>query len=170
MYQPRTEHEEFGPGKKEFIICPDCGAVYYDKSWKSSIEGDLKYHQKNLEEKMVRVDELCPACKMKRDKVFEGEVVIKVKSKTEKGKTEDIEGLKKEILNNVKNTEKNAMEWDLMDRILWTEEKNDEIRIYTSENQLAVRIGKNLEKAFKNGSLEIKYSKGEDIIRVRFEI
>lgn len=157
----KKQEKEFWKGEKEFMICPECEAVYYDKAWHDSLEGDMKHHKKNWEEMPLSFRKLCPACKMKKDKVYEGETIVKLKTKNEK--------LKTEILNNIKNTEKDAREWDIMDRILWQEEKEDGLHIYTSDNQLAVRIGKNLDKAFKGGKLEIKYSHKEDVARVVWE-
>ena len=93
-------------------------------------------------------------------KIFEGEVTIKLGSKGGKVKTD--------ILNTIKNSDEQARDRDPMDRILWMKDKDDEVRVFTSENQLAVRIGKKLESSFPGSKLEIKHS-GEDIIRVYWE-
>ena len=98
---------------------------------------------------------------MKKDKIFEGEIIIKLKAESLK--------LRADVLSTVKNSDKQAQERDPMDRILWMEEREDGIHIFISENQLAVKIGKKLKSSFPGSKLEIKHS-GEDIIRVSVEI
>jgi len=154
----RKEESEFGLGQKEFLKCSDCGIVYFDKAWH---HGLLEEKQEHLKENRQFKFTLCPACKMKKDKVFEGELVVKFKTYNLK--------LKTDLLNTIKNSNKQGQERDPLDRILWTEEKGDEVRIFTSENQLAVKIGKKLKSSFPGSKLEIKHS-GEDIIRVYVEI
>ncbi|OGN08927.1 MAG: hypothetical protein A3J46_02610 [Candidatus Yanofskybacteria bacterium RIFCSPHIGHO2_02_FULL_41_11] len=96
---------------------------------------------------------------MIRNKLFEGELIIKIKNQNTKIK------IKEDILNTIKNSNKQAQERDPLDRILWMEDKGDEVRIFTSENQLAVRIGKKLKSSFSGSKLEIRHS-DEDIVRV----
>jgi NMD protein affecting ribosome stability and mRNA decay len=154
----RKEESEFGLAGREFIICSDCGSVYFDKSWHHRLEEEKSEHLKT--DRQVKF-ELCPACKMAKNKLFEGELVIRFK-------INDLR-LKNDVMNTVKNSDEQAREKDPMDRILWTEEREDGIHIFTSENQLAVRIGKKLKSSFSGSTLEIKHS-GEDIIRVYIEI
>ena len=151
------EESEFGLAGKEFLKCSECGVVYFDKSWH---HGLLEEKQEHLKENRQFKFTLCPTCKMAKGKIFEGEVVIKLGPKNY--------NLKANVMNTVKNSDKQAQDRDPMDRILWTEDKDDEVRIFTSENQLAVRIGKKLESSFSGSKLEIKHS-GEDIIRVYWE-
>lgn len=139
---------------KEFLTCSGCGIFYYDKSWHRSLLGEKLEHLKENRQFKFTV---CPACKMKRDKIFEGELTVRL--------TTNGQRLKEEILNTIRNSDKQAQDRDPLDRILWTEEKGDGIYIFTSENQLVVRIGKKLESSFPKSTLEIKHS-GEDIIRV----
>ena len=156
----RKEESEFGLAEKEFILCSECESVYFDKSWHNRLEEEKIQHLKT--DRQVKF-ELCPVCKMAHDKLFEGELVVKLKSQNAKIK------IKEEILNTIKNSDKQARERDPMDRILWTEEREDGIHIFTSENQLAVRIGKKLKSSFPGSTLEIKHS-GEDVIRVYWEV
>lgn len=151
--RPKKDEQEFGLARKEFVICPGCSCVFFDKSWHHSLEEDARHltDRKNIRFKT------CPACRMKKDRTFEGELVIEL-SKEKLGE-------KKEILNVIKNSDEQAQAHDPMDRILWIEDGGAKIRILISENQLAVRIGKKLESAFKGGVLEIKHSHGEDVIR-----
>ncbi len=150
----KKDEQEFGLTKREFIICPDCESVFFNKAWHHSLEEDARHltGKKNVKFKN------CPACRMEKDRTFEGELVISLS----KEKLAE----KKEIINVIKNSGQQARAHDPLDRILWIEYKGSEIRVLTSENQLAVRIGKKLESAFKGGTLEIKHSHGEDVIRV----
>lgn len=153
----RKEESEFGLAGKEFLACSDCGIFYYDKFWHRSLLGEKLEHLKENRQFKFTV---CPACKMKRDKIFEGELTVRLTTNNRR--------LKEEILNTIKNSDKQAQERDPLDRILWTEDRKDGLHIFTSENQLAVRIGKKLESSFPKSTLEIKHS-GEDIIRVYWE-
>lgn len=142
----KKEEQEFGPGKKNIVMCPDCNAVYYYKSW----HHDFKKVGKNF--KFV----LCPACKMIKNKQFEGQVII-----------ENIEKNKKqELINLIKNIGKRAFDRDVLDRIIKINEiTSDKIEVLTTENQLAVSIAKQVKKAFK-AELEIKWSKDESVVRI----
>lgn len=152
----KKEEQEFGLADKEFELCPDCNSIFFDKAWHHLFEEDAKHTK---EEKKIRF-KTCPACQMKKDKIFEGELIIKLES--------DNTQLKAEVLNIIENSDRQAREKDPMDRILWTEKQDDSLHIFTSENQLAVKIGKKLESSLKGGALEIKHSHEEDVTRVRW--
>lgn len=157
--EPTTQQQELGLAKKEYIVCQDCSAAYFDKSWHRGLEEDVKhFEEKN---KMIKF-KICPACQMRRDKKYEGEIVLKFP-------VSSFRFPKEEILNLLKNSNQQAQEKDPMDRVLWTEEKDDGLHVYTSENQLAVKIGKKLKSAYKDSKLEIKHSHAEDPIRVYWE-
>jgi Zn-finger nucleic acid-binding protein len=150
----KKDEQEFGLAQKEFIICPNCNCVFFDKAWHHSLEEGAKHltDRKNIRFK------ICPACQMAKDRTFEGELVISLSKEklAEKNK----------IMNIVKNSDEQARAHDPLDRVLWMENESGKIRVLTSENQLAVRVGKKLESAFKGGTLEIKHSHEEDLIRV----
>lgn len=149
----RKEAQEFGSGKGDFVACSDCDAVYYNKSWKHGFEGGLK--QENDTEKSVAF-KACPACQMKRDGTFEGEVTL----------VNIPAGEKEGIMNRVRNMGEKAQASDPLDRILLVEEKGGTIRITTSENQLALQIGKAVNKASKASTLESSFSRAESPVRV----
>ncbi len=156
--RPRSkkEEQEFGPAPKEYIICSECSSVFFNKSWHHKIGEDLKHLKPH---KKVRLKN-CPACKMKKDKVFEGQLTITLKGNP---------GAEDKIMKVIKNIDEQAQEKDPMDRILWTEKEGKEIKIFTSENQLAVRMGKKLDSVFKGGTIEIRYSHKEDVARVYWQ-
>ena len=155
----KKDEQEFGLAKKEFVVCMDCGSCYFDKSWHHALDEEKTAHFK--QDKMMKFD-LCPACKMGKEKKYEGEVVVRLKVENTK--------LKVEIMNMIKNSDDQAREKDPMDRVLWTQEKPDGLHVFTSENQLAVKIGKKLHSSLGKGELKIVHSKGEDVIRVYFEV
>ncbi len=150
----KKEESEFGKGKKDILICKKCNAVYYYKSWHHRLD-DYPYLSEKKNLKFV----LCPACQMIKDKKYEGELIIENISQK----------ARKEIINTVKNMGEEAFRRDPQDRIISIKEVNGnskKIRILTTENQLAVRIGKKIKRTFK-GRISVKYSKKESTARVK---
>jgi len=146
----RKEKQEFGPGQINIVLCKECGAVYYYKSWHHRLED----YQKLSEDKKIKFT-LCPACQMIKDKMYEGQLILKNLPPDKK----------EEILNLVKNVGQRAFKRDPLDRIIGIQEKNNQVEILTTENQLAVSIGKQIKRAFK-GNLEIKWSHQESTVRI----
>lgn len=156
-YAPRRQREkkhgqEFISGKLDIIICPDCQSVYYEKSWHHS----LKDYSQLSEDKNVDF-EACPACRMEKDKQFEGLVVFKNVPAN----------IKEDLLRTIHNIEGRAFSRDPLDRILRIGEDENDIKVYTSENQLAISIGKQVSRAFKGvfKDSDIKFSHEEDTVR-----
>lgn len=147
--QSKKEESEFGPGKKGIIICSQCQAVYYEKSWHHNLGTYPGIPEKNLIKSA-----LCPACQMLKDKKFEGQLILE-QVPSEK---------KEEILRAIKNSGNQAYQLDPMDRIIEIKEKNNQIEILTTENQMAIKMAKKLKNAF-GGQLQIKWSHQEDIVR-----
>ena len=150
--KPKKEEAEFGKGKGDILICQECDAVYWYKSWHHSIEDypELK-ESKNVE------FTICPACRMIKEGKYEGEVVL-----------ENVpENKKEEIKNFVKNFGEKAFEKDPMDRVISVKEiEKGKIRILTTENQLAQRLAKKIKQTFSPKSkLTISHSKEESTLR-----
>lgn len=168
--QPKTAPdwwEKEIKGKRGLLLCSNCRAVYYDKHWHTN-----KKYASILKKQEGVKQEMCPECRfigdlpkggkmekeVKRGNInFEGEVTLKNIPLSEK---------KIEILNLVRNVGKRAVKRDPEDRIIKIEDKGKTIRILTSENQLAVSIGKQVERAFKGGDLKIKWSEKDALARV----
>jgi len=153
--QPRVpkskkEEAEFGPGKIDIVMCKECSAVYFHKNWHHNLEE----YQELSEDKPIKFV-VCPACQMIKDKMFEGQLILK---NTPADK-------KEEILKLVKNVGERAFKRDPLDRIISIQNKGGDIEILTTENQLAVSIGKQIKRAFK-GDLEIKWSHQESTARI----
>jgi NMD protein affecting ribosome stability and mRNA decay len=150
--KPKKEEQEFGPGKRDVLVCPECNAVYFYKSWHHRLE-DYPHLKEN---KDVRF-KLCPACIMIKNGKFEGEVII-----------ENLDGKNiTDLINTIKNMGDSAIKRDNQDRIIKIKEKENKIRVITTENQLAQKIANKIKKTFNFKNLEIKYSKGESVVRAR---
>jgi len=147
----RKEEQEFGPGKKDIVMCKKCDAVYYYKSWHHG----LAEYQSLSEDK--RVDfALCPACQMIEDNTFEGRVIFK-----------NVPAMYKDtILANIKNTGERAYTRDPMDRIIKIIDTGDTVEVLTTENQLARNIARQVERAFKGAKTDTSWSKEESGARV----
>ena len=150
----KKEESEFGPGKKDILICRHCNAVYWYKSWHHKLEDypELK------EGKDVRFS-ICPACAMIKDKRFEGEIILENVPKK----------IKEEIKKLAKNFGKRAFERDPMDRIISIEDTTEEnVRILTTENQLAQRLSEKIKETFSPSSkLSISHSNKDRILRTK---
>ncbi len=150
---PNSEQEEFGPGKKGYLLCPEGKEVYFQKSWRPNLESIPE-----LNENMSVKFELCPVHQMMKDRQYEGEVVV-----------ENVDQLKQEeLVNLIKNRGEEAERRDTMHRILKIEQKSGIIRVETSENQLAQKIGKAIESHYKKAELKIQQD-GEpsDVVHIR---
>lgn len=148
----KKDVSEYGPGKQDIIICPGCNAAYYYKSWHHKLED---YKELNQSKKVSF--NLCPACRMKKEGKFEGELVIRNIPASIKG----------EIVNQLENIADRAYRRDPMDRMLQMHVSDDRIEVRTSENQLAMSLGRQIERAHKNAQSKTRLSKGEGTARVR---
>ncbi|MFA5128515.1 MAG: hypothetical protein WC445_00960 [Patescibacteria group bacterium] len=152
------EHEV--KGKKPLRVCSRCGAVYFDEHW-HTIPNFLKLYKKMLSPKPV-AKELCAECKWimggKNKTGWEGELVLENLVPEEKS----------EIVNLVRNVGKRAFLRDPEDQIIKIEDMGRKVRVTTTENQLAVSIGKQVASAFKGGRLEIIWSDEDAPARVRW--
>jgi len=152
IQRSKKEEQEYGAGKKDFVVCQICNALYYYKSWH---HGFADYKHLN-EDKQVNFT-VCPACQMIKDKKFEGKVVF-----------ENVpEEYREDIRNNIKNTGERAYKRDPMDRIIAVKESGGNIEVTTTENQLARNIARQVERAHKGAKADIRWSKEESVARMR---
>lgn len=147
----KKEEQEYGAGKKDFVVCEKCNAVYYYKSWKHGF-ADYKHLNENKNIKF----EICPACRMIGDKKFEGKIVLENVPKEHK----------EEVVRNIKNTGERAYKRDPMDRIISVKKSGNNIEVLTTENQLARIIARQVTSAYKNAKSEITWSKDEGVAQV----
>lgn len=145
--------QEFGPGKPDYLVCPLCSAVYGDKSWRANFAA-----VRGVREDKRIVFMRCPACEMIREGKFEGEVIMQgVPAKRAE-----------EVLNRIRNVGERAYQRDPMDRIISLSRRGSRIVVTTTENQLALRIGRAIKKLLR-GDLDIHWSDDEDIVRIRWK-
>lgn len=149
-------------GEKAIRSCPRCGAVYFDKHWHIVPDFWAEYKKIFPADRKNVIEELCAECKWidsgKEDTEWEGEVILK----------NLVDADKNEILNLVRNIGARAFRRDPEDQIIKIEDRGREVVITTTENQLAVSIGKQIARAFKGGKLEIIWSDEDAPARVRW--
>jgi len=152
----RHAAEEFGPGKHEFVFCPRGEAVYYKKSWHHASDFFTATKLSFVDKKGVKF-KLCPIHEMIKNKQYEGEIVIKnipVKFKSE-------------LVRLIENMGETATRIDVLDRILDLRFKNKDLRITTSENQLAWKIARKVTEVFKKkAQAKISRAKEGDLVRI----
>ena len=134
------------------LICRQCQAVYDGKSW---------MHFSKMNPAMV--DELkisiCPACHEKTSHLSDG--ILHISGSGVKPHWQDIKNL-------IMNMGKKAEAKNILDRVERIDENQNEMTVYTNKNQLAVIIGKHIASAYKGGKLEIKWSKGDKPVEVKW--
>jgi NMD protein affecting ribosome stability and mRNA decay len=147
----KVEEAEFDGGKKGVLICPKCKAVYKNKSWHHK----EKYSNKEIKEMGGAKPYKCPVCTIKENNLCEGFIILK-NIPTNK---------EKDVLALVKNIAERAEKTDVLDRIIKLKKNKEGIKIETTENQLAVKLGKQIKRAFK-GKLDIHWAETEGPARV----
>lgn len=151
----RHAMEEFGPGKSEFILCPKDDAVYYKKSWHHASDFFLRAPNRKRE-KGIRFM-LCPAHEMMRNKQYEGEIVIQNVPKQ----------FFEELRRLVENMGERAYRTDVTTRILSLNARNDALHVTVSENQLAQKIARKIERVFRKHIQHAETVRGKEGDTVR---
>jgi len=101
---------------------------------------------------------LCPGCSRVEKRLYEGEVLVK----------HDWSNVdKQEVLNLIHHEEARARATNPTARIALMEDRGDELYILTTTQFLAVRIGKELHKAYR-GTLKVTPLPRERFSRVRW--
>jgi len=148
----KKEESELGKGKKDILVCKECQAFYWYKSW----HHHLADYPELKESKNIKFA-LCPACQMIKDNRYEGEIIIENVS----------EKKKQELENLINNSGEIAFGKDPMDRIISIETiAKGMIRVLTTENQMAQQLAKKIKKTFK-GKVSFALSRRESILRAK---
>lgn len=134
------------------LICKYCNAIYENKNWKHLADLNPR-HIDDLTESV------CPACHLAQNHLSDGVVHLSGSF---------LKKHKKEIMGTINNLAGLAEERDVLNRIERIEDTGEEITIYTTENKLALEIGKRVSDAFKGGDLDIKFSKNDMPVDVRW--
>lgn len=136
-------------------ICPRCGAVYDGHKWVPEPDDELV---KQVKKKSAK-SELCPGDLRLEKGQVEGVVTLKGSFMREH---------KEDILNLIGRVERNGRSRNVAARIYEMKEDDGEFSIETTDEHLAERIGKEVEKAFK-GDLEIKWQEKDRFVRVSWQ-
>jgi len=140
---PKQEEKELLKGRKGLVFCKDCNAVYYKKSWHHNLR-----NYKNLKEDLSVSFAVCPACRMIENGKFEGQIFV--------------EGAPNNSIESVVHLAEafchRAYLKDPMDRIIKIKKRNSGIDIFTTENQLAIKLAKKIKDVFKKVDLNISYA------------
>lgn len=152
------QHGEYGEAQKGILVCERCSNVFFKKEWHHA--GDKLLEQLHLSLRGVRFT-LCPACKMATQGLFEGEILIEnVPKKYEV-----------ELIRLLHAYGKRAEQIDAQHRVIGLYRIRSGFRVTTTENQLAVKLGKKIRDVFKKADLHISYSPEPsefDQVRVTF--
>lgn len=135
-------------------VCTKCHTVYFKKRW--YIDEDL-YQKKILMKKIEKV--LCPACRKIKDNFPGGIVRLRGAFLNEH---------KDEIINLIRNEEERARGFNPLERIIKINNVDDGLEVTTTNEKLAQRIGKSLNKAYQ-GKVEYKWSNDTKLLRADWE-
>lgn len=133
-------------------VCKKCRAVYLRKRW----QWNYSVATKNQNNKNVLT--ICPACSVTQPEQAEGILQLQDYASAQQ---------REEILNLLRNAEARARERDPLDRVFRWEKSGATDIIYTTENQLAMSLGRQVQRAF-GGDLKIQTAAEEDIVRLRW--
>ena len=139
---------------KDMSVCRVCHDIYHNKRW---------IHDEALYDRLVRNPAgvnftVCPSCKKIENHYYEGVVELSGDFLFEH---------KDEILHLIRNTENRADYINPQEKIenLEIDDANKLIRLTTTSEDLAQRIGKNIESAY-DGNLQLSFSEDDRLVRV----
>ncbi len=148
-------HNEYGKAHKGFVVCGVCHNVSFKKQWRDPAR--LPNYEYEIFIRGIDVS-LCPACDMAAKGLYEGEVMVEGLS--------DDQGV--EFVNLVRAYNARSKRHDSQHRILALEKSATAYRVRTSENQMAVKLGKKIAQTFGHGEVSIKHSREPfEVERVR---
>ncbi len=148
---PRSRHEdeEFS-AKGGLILCKDCGAAYFKKHWHHGIEklnlSETESVTNPKKDKKVQFS-ICPACRMIKNKQYEGRITIKNLPEKYAEKLEEL----------ARGFGKRAYDRDPMDRVISVEHKDGNWKITTTENELANKLAHKIKTTF-NAKSKTKFA------------
>jgi hypothetical protein len=124
--------------------CPSCGAVFNQGRWRWMPKPEGAQ------------DHLCPACRRTQEKFPAGVVTLE---------GEFFAAHRDEILHLARNEEQQAKSEHPLERIMDIQQEAGKTVVSTTDLHLARRIGDAVHHAYQ-GSLEVKYSPDEYLVRV----
>ena len=140
------KHDQYWSSGKGVAVCPECHNTLYKKEWHHPLGTTLeqaKFAKKGISFK------ICPACKMIKDHVYEGEIKI-----TNVPAKFDVE-----LVRLLTSYNARAQKNDPQDRIIEIKKQKRGYWITTTENQLAVTLAKKIKRVFNKVDVKISYSR-----------
>lgn len=136
----------------EMALCKDCGAVYRDRRWEvpNQKAAQIKGH--------TSVETVCPACQKMRDRMPGGILTLSGGFLREHFE---------EIVNLLRREGEKAMQINPLGRIMDLQSTDDGIVVETTNEKLAQRLGRALNKAYA-GEIEYKWSEDNKLARVNW--
>jgi hypothetical protein len=144
--------------RKGMMMCGNCAAVYFDGHWHTipAMASTLKGGRKPVDA-AICYECHCAAGIIDRKEGFEGILTLD-------GLEDAAE--KAEILATARNFGKRATKRDPNDRVINIDDRGARVIITTTENQMAVGMGKAVDASHKGGKLRISWSDDDLPVRV----
>jgi hypothetical protein len=133
--------------------CSQCGAIYRHKRWQLPDTVALSARERN-----ALLSVLCPGCRKTRDHYANGVVTIRWPKQAAARRT---------ILNLIKHQEEWGRRGNPLERVISLEAKRDRLTVLTTNERLAQRIGRALERAF-HGKATYQWSRENKLLRVQW--
>jgi hypothetical protein len=138
----------------EGTLCSQCGAVYHDQHWVFDAA-----RRERLQARGNNHEVVCPGCRKVADHDPHGILTLHG----------DYWPLHRDdILNLIRHEEERGLNANPLERIMNIREETDCLVVETTNEKLAQRIGRQIDKAHK-GRLEYKWSDGNRLVRVEWE-
>ncbi|HEV8343026.1 MAG TPA: BCAM0308 family protein [Candidatus Binatia bacterium] len=145
----------FKRSPKGLLSCQGCGAVYYRQRWTLEPPAEIR-------KRIALADGVsliyCPGCQKIRDHYWLGVVQISGVDSAEKV----------ELLKLLRNEERRAREKNPLERIMRIVSEDADLRVETTTEKLAQRLGRCLYKA-RGGRIDYKWSHRNKFARVIWE-
>jgi NMD protein affecting ribosome stability and mRNA decay len=145
-YLPKLNHGEVA-------VCTVCHAIYHRRHWFFDADA-FKRCAVQAQTRQVT----CPACQKIADNYPEGEVIVRGTF---------LKTHAREIRNLVANEEERAKGLNPLERIVQITEADGTLRITTTNEKLAQRIGRSLQKAYQ-GEVQYRWSEDTKYLRVQW--
>jgi NMD protein affecting ribosome stability and mRNA decay len=145
----------FQRSPKGLLHCRGCGSIYYRRRWTLEPTAEIR---KRVERRDAVIPTFCPACQKMRDHYWMGVVQISGINADEK----------REVVRLLKNEERRAREKNPLERIVRIADLDAGLRVETTTEKLAQRLGRCLGKA-RGGRVTYKWSHRNKFARVVWE-
>ena len=143
---PHREEAEFGQVRPGLAMCKSCFSFQYNKSWHHDAP---TYPPEAQNEKLLVRITLCPACRMIKERMYEGKLVIEnVPTRF----SEELERL-------IRSYSERAFNEDCQHRLIDLKKINNYFVVTTTENQLATKLARKIKNAFNGVKFKAFYSK-----------